>query len=116
MVAAAQVAPSGGKADTECVRVVVRCRPLNSREQADGRARIVEVDKQRGQVTLQAGGKGDGGNAAAAAGGADPPKAFTFDAVFDWESTQREVYENTAAGIVASSLEGYNGTVFACVR
>lgn len=91
------------KADAECVRVVVRCRPLNSKETADGRARIIEMDKRQGQVTLQ--NKADAGK--------EPPKAFTFDAVFDWESTQREVYENTAAGIVNSTLEGYNGTVFA---
>lgn len=92
------------KADAECVRVVVRCRPLNGKEQHDGRARIVEMDKRQGQVTLQ--NKADTGSK-------EPPKAFTFDAVFDWESTQREVYENTAAGIVNSTLEGYNGTVFA---
>jgi kinesin family protein 3/17 len=93
------------KADAECVRVVVRCRPLNSKETADGRARIIEMDKRQGQVTLQ--------NKADAGSSKEPPKAFTFDAVFDWESTQREVYENTAAGIVNSTLEGYNGTVFA---
>lgn len=93
------------KTDAECVRVVVRCRPLNSRETTDGRTRIVEIDKRQGQVSLCI--KSDN------SGSKDPPKAFTFDAVFDWESTQREVYENTAAGIVSSTLEGYNGTIFA---
>lgn len=97
--------PAPHKADAECVRVVVRCRPLNDKEKADGRARIVEMDKRQGQVTLQ--------NKVDAGSSKEPPKAFTFDAVFDWESTQREVYENTAAGIVNSTLEGYNGTVFA---
>lgn len=97
--------PAAAKPDAECVRVVVRCRPLNSKETADGRSRIVEMDKRQGQVTLQ--------NKADAGSSKEPPKAFTFDAVFDWESTQREVYENTAAGIVTSTLEGYNGTVFA---
>lgn len=102
MVAAA------AKADAECVRVVVRCRPLNAKETADGRSRMVEMAKGQGQVILHT-----KSGAAAGAGNSDPPKAFTFDAVFDWESTQREVYENTAAGIVNSTLEGYNGTVFA---
>jgi kinesin family protein 3/17 len=91
------------KADAECVRVVVRCRPLNEREKADGRTRIVDMDKKSGQVVLR--------NAKADA--TDPPKSFTFDSVFDWESTQKEVYESTAAGIVNSTLEGYNGTIFA---
>jgi kinesin family protein 3/17 len=64
---------------------------------------MVDMDKRQGQIMLH--NKADAGK--------EPPKAFTFDAVFDWESTQREVYENTAAGIVNSTLEGYNGTVFA---
>jgi len=93
------------KTDSECVRVVVRCRPLNDKENRDGRTRIVEMEKRQGQITLH--------NKQADAGSKEPPKAFTFDAVFDWESTQREVYENTAASIVNSTLEGYNGTVFA---
>lgn len=91
------------KAESECVRVVVRCRPLNTKENAESRARIVDMAKDRGQVILH--------NSKADAN--DPPKSFTFDAVFDWESTQKEVYENTAAGIVNSTLEGYNGTIFA---
>lgn len=91
------------KADAECVRVVVRCRPLNEREKADGRTRIVDMDRKSGQVVLR--------NSKADA--TDPPKSFTFDSVFDWESTQKEVYESTAAGIVNSTLEGYNGTIFA---
>jgi kinesin family protein 3/17 len=91
------------KSDAECVRVVVRCRPLNAKETADGRSRIVDMDTRQGQIRLH--NKADAGK--------EPPKAFTFDAVFDWESTQREVYEYTAAGIVNSTLEGYNGTVFA---
>lgn len=43
----------------------------------------------------------------------EPPKAFTFDQVFDWNSTQEQVYADAAKPIVISVLEGYNGTVFA---
>lgn len=103
----APAAPAPAKPDAECVRVVVRCRPLNGKEKGDGRTRIVEMDKGGGQVTLRASAPDAGSSSK------EPPKVFTFDAVFDWESTQREVYENTAAGIVSSTLEGYNGTVFA---
>jgi kinesin family protein 3/17 len=103
------------RADAECVRVVVRCRPLNRQENTDGRGRIVDMDKQRSSITLTAssGSSGKGAAPADPSSSRDPPKAFTFDAVFDWDSSQREVYENTAAGIVNSTLEGYNGTVFA---
>ena len=39
--------------------------------------------------------------------------AFTFDRVYDMESTQAEVYEGTARPVVASALSGYNATIFA---
>lgn len=46
-------------------------------------------------------------------GSGELPKTFTFDNVFDWNSTQTAVYSETAKPIVDSVLEGYNGTVFA---
>jgi hypothetical protein len=92
-------------APAECVRVVVRCRPLNAKENAEGRERIVEVDPATAQVSLRAPG--------GAAAGPDAPRAFTFDAAFDCDSSQLEVYENAAQGIVNSVLGGYNGTIFA---
>jgi kinesin family protein 3/17 len=41
------------------------------------------------------------------------PKNFTYDAVYDWNSTQRAVYDQSAFPLVESVLEGYNGTIFA---
>lgn len=38
---------------------------------------------------------------------------FTFDYVFDTDSNQSEVYEQTAKPAVLSILEGYNSTIFA---
>jgi len=38
---------------------------------------------------------------------------FTFDNIFDTDSTQKEVYEHTAKPAVLSILEGYNSTIFA---
>lgn len=38
---------------------------------------------------------------------------FTFDYVFDMDSQQQEVYEQTAKPAVISILEGYNSTIFA---
>jgi len=40
-------------------------------------------------------------------------KEFTFDAVFDDDSNQTEVYQDIAQDLVDSVLEGYNGTIFA---
>ncbi len=36
-----------------------------------------------------------------------------FDRVFDFDSSQDEVYENTAKRLVQSVLEGYNASCFA---
>jgi len=38
---------------------------------------------------------------------------FTFDCVFDMDSSQQEVYETTAKPAVISILQGYNSTIFA---
>ncbi|KAG2498997.1 hypothetical protein HYH03_003183 [Edaphochlamys debaryana] len=85
----------------ECVKVSVRCRPLNSKEKADNRSTIVDVDSKTGTVTLT-NPKGD-----------EPPKTFTFDMAFDWNVTQREVYDVVARPIVMSVSNGFNGTIFA---
>ena len=37
----------------QAVRVVVRCRPLNSKEKNDGRQRIVDMDVDAGQVKVK---------------------------------------------------------------
>ena len=43
----------------------------------------------------------------------DAGRAFTYDAVYDADSTQRQVYDEGGFGLVESVLEGYNGTIFA---
>ena len=43
----------------------------------------------------------------------EPPKVFSFDAVFDTNSTQVDIYNETARPIVDKVLQGYNGTIFA---
>lgn len=41
------------------------------------------------------------------------PKRFTYDAVYDGDSKQSDIYNETAFPLVESVLEGYNGTIFA---
>ncbi|CAD8056087.1 unnamed protein product [Paramecium sonneborni] len=86
----------------ECVRVVIRCRPLNDTEKKDGRVCIVNMDTKNGQVTVRNPKIVD-----------EVPKQFTFDQIFDTQSLQENVYNSTASPIVESVLEGYNGTIFA---
>ncbi|CAG9462123.1 unnamed protein product [Pedinophyceae sp. YPF-701] len=89
--------------NSECVKVVVRCRPLSQNEVKDGRKRTLEMDQAAGQVIIR--------NPKAPPD--QPPMMFTFDQVYDWTSTQRDVYDISAAPIIDAVLQGYNGTIFA---
>nr|AEG74528.1 kinesin-2 motor subunit FLA8 [Dunaliella salina] len=90
-------------ANPEAVKVVVRCRPLNSKEKADGRQQIVDMDTKSGQVSLRN----------PAADSSEAPKTFTFDAAYDANCTQEQIFEQSAKSIVNSCMQGYNGTIFA---
>jgi len=106
MKAAANAVTAGVKLksnSSECVRVVVRCRPMNSREKADNRQWTVNIDHSQATVALS-NPKADEG---------EPPKMFTFDGAWSEDSKQPDVYAETAFPIVESTLEGYNGTIFA---
>ena len=46
-------------------------------------------------------------------GSLEPPKTFTFDAIYDWDSTQVDIFEETFQVLVDSVLKGFNGTIFA---
>eukprot|EP00882_Tetradesmus_deserticola_P032935 GHRQ01037580.1.p2 GENE.GHRQ01037580.1~~GHRQ01037580.1.p2 ORF type:complete len:137 (+),score=18.79 GHRQ01037580.1:511-921(+) len=82
---------------TESVKVVVRCRPLNGKEKQDGRERIVDMDARQGQVAVR--------NPKSE----EPPKTFTFDQVYDWNSEQATIFEITAKPIIDACMDGYNG-------
>ncbi|XP_005422256.1 kinesin-like protein KIF3B [Geospiza fortis] len=88
---------------SESVRVVVRCRPMNSKEQTASYEKVVNVDVKLGQVSV----KNPRGSSH------ELPKTFTFDAVYDWNSKQVELYDETFRPLVDSVLQGFNGTIFA---
>jgi Kinesin motor domain len=90
-------------AATESVQVMVRCRPLNAKERSDNRKPIVTMETSRGVVFVR-NPKPDA---------ADDSKQFTFDAVFDDESEQGNVFTTVAQPIIDGAMSGYNGTIFA---
>ncbi|KAF7704322.1 kinesin family member 3Cb [Silurus meridionalis] len=90
----------GKKAET--VKVVVRCRPVNKKEEAMSHERIVEVDVKMGQVSVR--------NPRAAV---SLNKTFTFDAVYDMFSKQNDLYDYSCKPLIDSVLLGFNGTIFA---
>ena len=60
---------SGG---AEAVKVIVRCRPLSDQEINAGHQKIVSIDTKRGVIEIKNPKEPQ-----------NPPKNFTFDAVYD---------------------------------
>ena len=83
--------------------MVVRVRPLNKKELENHCKTVTKVDTLNTEITVE--------NPNATHG--EPPKVFSFDAVFDTNSTQVDIYNETARPIVDKVLQGYNGTIFA---
>ena len=87
----------------ESVKVVVRCRPLNEKEVEQGHEGCVEMFPDRGLIEIRNPNLGP----------TDPMKTFTFDAVYDCNGKQLDLYAETFAPLVDSVLDGFNGTIFA---
>ncbi|XP_068196099.1 kinesin-like protein KIF3B isoform X2 [Antennarius striatus] len=90
--------------NSESIKVVVRCRPMNKKELAANFERVVSVDVKLGQIIVR-----NPKDASAS----EPPKVFTFDSVYDWNSKQLDLYDETFRPLVDSVLLGFNGTIFA---
>ena len=90
------------KNSTETVKVMVRVRPMNKSEKAKGCGSILKVDKNLNQIGIT---RPDAPS--------DPSKDFTFDSVYDIDSQQQTVYDESAFPLVESVINGYNGTIFA---
>jgi hypothetical protein len=73
---------------SEAIKVVVRVRPMNTKEKERGCSTIVNADEENNQINLV---KLDDAN---------NTKAFAFDHVFNEESQQELVYSKTAYGLV----------------
>ena len=86
---------------SETVKVMVRCRPFNQREKDLKCVKCLKIDKPTNQVVITNVSK------------AEAPKHFTYDSVYDDDSTQRALYDESAFPLVESVIKGYNGTIFA---
>ena len=87
--------------NAECVKVCIRVRPMNSKENLETEEEIVTCSDQRGEIYLK--------------NPEDPknPLMFTFDNVFSKNSTQESIYDSCAKPIVDALLKGFNCTIFA---
>lgn len=86
----------------ECIQVVVRCRPMNSKEKAQSSKNIIFTDIPLHQVAIT--------NPEALN---EEPKSFTFNRSYDENTQQRLFYEDCCFSLVESVLQGFNATVFA---
>ena len=84
------------------VKVVCRFRPLNEREKALGTTVCHDLLDDK---TVQIKDKENKD--------AKEPLKFSFDKVFDTNTSQEEVYNYSASSIIDSIVQGFNGTIFA---
>lgn len=84
----------------DCVKVVIRCRPLTSKEQTSKQEEIVFVQSKNRQIFLK-----------------NPKKektdVFTFDYTFGQDCNQQRLYAKCCENIIRSLMDGYNCTIFA---
>ncbi|XP_026197347.1 centromere-associated protein E isoform X2 [Anabas testudineus] len=89
--------------EESAVKVCVRVRPLIAREES-----AASEDAEPIQLFWKADKKSihqiDDGNST---------KSFSFDRVFTAEETTNQLYQDIAKPLVVSTVEGYNGTIFA---
>ncbi|XP_053623272.1 kinesin-like protein KIF3A [Plodia interpunctella] len=87
----------------ENVRVVVRVRPMDQREKLDNSYNCVSVDSVNNTIAVTRNNVNP----------PEPPRIYAYDAVFDSNTSQMDIYVQTASPIVEEVLQGYNGTIFA---
>ncbi|XP_045457043.1 kinesin-like protein KIF3A [Melitaea cinxia] len=92
-----------GAPTVENVRVFVRVRPMDQKEKLDGAYNCVSVDSVNGTIAVTRNNVNP----------PEPPRIYAYDAVFDSNTTQMDIYLQTANPIVEQVLKGYNGTIFA---
>ncbi|KAF9925621.1 kinesin-like protein Klp8 [Linnemannia zychae] len=97
------------------IKVVVRCRPLNSREIAKGSACIIQMDGNMTTIT-----KPDTGPDGTVTGGGGATKSFSFDHSY-WSfdkndpnyAGQQRLYEDLGVELLNHSFNGYNTCIVA---
>ncbi|ELT91901.1 hypothetical protein CAPTEDRAFT_165042 [Capitella teleta] len=76
---------------------------MNEKEKSAGHEKIVRMNTSRGVCDIV-----NPKNKSS-----DPPKTFTFDSVYDDDSKQRDLYDETFRDLVQAVVDGFNGTIFA---
>jgi hypothetical protein len=103
MATTSPLSTSNSSSNNACqVRVGVRIRPLTSQEAGEGGNSVLAVQQQQQQQhghqqqqqEIRLG-----------------QRRFTYDAVFDADVSQHDLYQSVSAPLLTSFLDGYNATV-----
>ncbi|XP_028036943.1 kinesin-like protein Klp68D [Bombyx mandarina] len=113
----------------ECVKVVVRCRPLSEREKKEGYDEVKKsrqeqkwyerlssrnpVDNKKFQGPVQVVKVWPERGAVQVYNPKGQDKLFTYDAAYDSSADTQTIYDEMVRPLVASVLDGFNGCVFA---
>ena len=87
--------------DNVNVKVVVRCRPMSSKEIQMGSKAIIEVSEGKSIIIR---------NPNASKEYDEPTKNFIFDHAYYTQVSQQTVYDDIGKSIVDQAVQGYNGT------
>jgi hypothetical protein len=104
--------PDDHQADAH-VKVAVRCRPMSDKEMSAGYESIVEFESDQRIVVHDVSEQPSDQLGTKSGERRNVSHVYDFDQVFDWNSTQQDVYDKVCRPIVDSVLEGFNGTIFA---
>ena len=88
----------------ESISVAIRVRPLNDRELKNHDTSILNCISDRNIISI---------TSTSHKPLPGPNNAFQYDHIFAPEITTKALYDTTARRIVRSTLDGYNGTIFA---
>ncbi|KPI99193.1 Kinesin-like protein KIF3A [Papilio xuthus] len=76
---------------------------MDQREKMEGSYNCVSVDSVNNTIAVTR----------SNASPPEPPRIYAYDAVFDSDTSQMDIYVQTASPIVEQVVRGYNGTIFA---
>lgn len=91
------------KNTNEMVQVIVRCRPINKEELLGGCVSVVKVNPSNNTVEIY-----NPKNYKT-----DCCKVYTFDAVYDFSCTNKNIFDQSVQKLIGALLSGFNGTIFA---
>ncbi|SPJ08199.1 kinesin-8,putative [Plasmodium sp. DRC-Itaito] len=101
--------PSGEKDITYNMNVVIRCRPMSISEKNDGAKNVIKILENKMVVLLDPSDNTDN----VLRQNRSREKKYVFDYVFDENSSQEDVYNNSVKCLIDAVIKGYNSTVFA---